>query len=132
MIFEKIPFDALDEVDLEWLTPVDMGKTDAKIMARNVANGNWDVRRLPEPAEGIAVTYPEDGLLFIYGLHGTKLFGSITKEDLLGAATADGLVGMAAHVNKPGMRAILRRLGFQPVEEMSDGYTRMELHNAQG
>ena len=128
MIFEKIPFDALDEVDLEWLTPVDMGKTDAKIMARNVANGNWDVRRLPEPAEGIAVTYPEDGLLFIYGLHGTKLFGSITKQDLLDAATAEGFSGIRCSTESRAAVRLYERLGFSVVR--TDGPKQiMELHD---
>lgn len=131
MKFQKIPFDELDILDLDWIEPIKgVGKIDVKVMSKEIALGNWDARRLPAPAQGIAVTYPDDGLLFIYYLRGRGLFGSITKQDLLDAAEVDGLNGVAAHVDNKAMYKLLSNLTFVPIEHMSDGYIRMELRNA--
>ena len=132
MRFEKIPPADYSATDLEWLTrPVPgVPKISHREMLAKLDDGEWDLWRLPEPAEGIAVAYPENGLLFVYALTGRGLFGSLTVDDLLDAASFEGLDGLAAEVRSRGMKAILSRLGFV-VAEVGPNWTKLELRRDQ-
>lgn len=125
--FERVPPAEYSINELEWLRPVPgVPKLELRRTITNLDEEEWDMWRLPAPAEGIAVTYPDRGVLFIHLLSGRGLFGSLTTKDLLDAAEAEGLDGIGAEVQSPGMRAILLRLGFM-VTEAGPGWTRMEL-----
>ena len=113
----------------EWLKPMAaLTKIEFRVMLSKLQNEEWSLRRLPAPAVGIAVTYPENGLLFIYGLHGKRLFGSITKQDLLDAATAEGFSGIRCSTESRAAVRLYERLGFSVVR--TDGPKQiMELHD---
>lgn len=127
--FQKIKPAEMSLQDMEWLKEIpSVRKNNFRKMLAHVFDGEWDLRRLPEPAKGVAVTYPEDGKLFIYYLHGTGLFGRLTKEDLLQAARDDGLSGVTCICNTTSRRRLLERVGFQ-VTGFSEGAWDMELED---
>lgn len=127
--FEKIPPREMSLQDMEWLREIQsVRKNNFRYMVSQVFDGVWDLRRLPAPAKGVAVTYPEGGKLFIYYLHGSGLFGSLNKEDLLQAARDDGLKGVACICNTTSRKRLLERVGFQ-VTGFSEGAWDMELED---
>jgi hypothetical protein len=129
--FEKIPPGEMSLEDMTWFREIkSVRKNDFKKMVGRVFDGEWDLRRLPAPAKGLAVTYPEDGKLFIYYLHGSGLFGSLNKEDLLQAARDDGLKGVACITNTTSRRRLLERVGFR-VTGFSEGAWDLELDDGQ-
>jgi len=103
-------------------------KVSYRAMVANLMKGEWQLWRLKEPAEGLAVTYPSGGKLFVYYLRGRGLFGTLKVDDLLDVALAEGCKGMAAETRKPGMLALLRRLGFKALDSVG-GYTYLELED---
>jgi hypothetical protein len=129
--FEKVPAAEMSLEDMEWLREIQsVKKNDFKKMVARIFDGEWDLRRLPAPAKGLAVTYPEGGKLFIYYLHGSGLFGSLNKEDLLQAARDDGLKGVACITNTTSRRRLLERVGFR-VTGFSEGAWDLELDDGQ-
>ncbi len=114
MRFEKLAVADMTLADMEWLKPISsVKKVVFRVMVENLASKKWDLRRLPAPASGLAVTYPDEGKLFIYYLHGRGLFGSLNKEDLLQAARDDGLVGVAAETSNRATLRLLQNIGFE-------------------
>lgn len=127
MDFKKILLEDLTEAQKSWLVPCSwVKKLSFKQMLEKLAAREYDLWLLGEPAVGLAVTYPEKDLLFIYYLHGNGLFGSLTIEDLTTIAKNEGLSGMLANVDNLGMKRILERLGFKVILESPYGYE-MEL-----
>lgn len=123
------PANWLEEKDNPWLRPEALDdKVSFRVMTAQLMAGNWQLWKLKPPAEGVAVTYPLKGKLFVYYLHGKGLFGSLKVEDLLDGSLAEGCRGMAAETRKPGILAILKRLGFKPLESVA-GYTYLELED---
>lgn len=121
---------SLDDPEAKWLRRIEgLRKVDFVWMLQALESGEAKLWRLPLPAQGVAVTYPEDGLLFIYYLHGRGLFGRLTKEDLLNAAREEGLTGVRAWVHNSRMKRILGRLGFSLVPGAAIGATAMELRD---
>lgn len=99
---------------IESLAPIrSVPKVCLYVMRDNLRSGIWKLWKLGGPAEGWAVTYPYEGALFIYYLHGHKLFGKLTSEDLLQAARAEGLSGVKAETSNPAMLRLLQRVGFE-------------------
>jgi len=100
--------------DTKWFVPnKGTPKVHLQSMKDELAAGRLDLWRICEPAEGIAVTYPRGGRLFIHYLHGRRLFANLNREDLLYAAEAEGLKGMAAETLFPAVLRILLNLGFE-------------------
>lgn len=128
--FQQVPWVERAEV-ARWLVPgtINDNKIDWRYMTQQLAYGVFTLWRLLPPAEGIAITHPHDGRLFIYHLHGQGLFDTLTKEELLTAAREEGLHGVMAETEKPGMVRLLQSLGFRVqrqdlfkwVLELSDG-----------
>lgn len=126
--FLKVHPAHFDMFDLDWMQPITgVPKVEFRKMLDNVYNGDWALWRLPYPAKGIAVSYPKDGLLFVYYLHGRDLFGSLTKEDLMKAAHDEGLNGCAAHTKDRRVARILKHIGFQEVESPDPEFICLEL-----
>ena len=125
--FQRVPPDEIGLFELSWLEPIPgVPKIDFKKMMWAIKAGSMDLWRLVDGPQGIAVTYPKDGTLFIYYLHATGLFGKLTREELLAAAEGEGLKGMTAATNLPGMVVILTRIGFE-ITGHKDGMTDLEL-----
>lgn len=97
-----------------WLEKIDgLGKIDFKGMINEIKSGNYTLWKLSPPAEGLVVTYPEDGLLFIYYLHGRGLFGSLKVEELLETARSEGLKGLRCWVHSKSRQRLMSRVGFR-------------------
>lgn len=126
--FTKVRPQDYDATDLFFLGPIPgVGKIDFRDMLAKLDSEEYQLWRLPAPAFGVAVSYPKDGLLFVYYLRGRRLFGSINNRNLLAAAHEEGLDGMAADTKEPGVRRILTSLGFQVVSEPEPGFWHLEL-----
>lgn len=127
--FLRVPPAEFDMIDLDWLKQAaNLTKIEYRYMLEQIDNENWDLWRLPYPAKGVAVSYPKDGLLFVYYLHGKGLFGSITNKDLLDVARAEGLEGLRAEVRDKKVERILRHLGFVEVDS-GDDWKKLELRD---
>lgn len=125
--FHHVPHDTIDVLDRDWLEQIpSVKKADHAKMVKKVEDGEWKLWRLGKPADGIGVTYPWEGKLFVYYLRGLGLFGTLTKEDLLALARREGLNGLAAETSSYGMKKILKRLGFLTVLE-EPGHWTLEL-----
>jgi len=114
MIFQPLAWSDLTAKDLKWFRPSGpFKKADFPQMTRMLRKGEWKLWRLPEVAEGLAVTYPQDDLLFIYYLHGKGLFGKLTSSDLYAVAESEGLNGIGCEVWSYGTYRLMRSLGFK-------------------
>jgi hypothetical protein len=100
-------------------------------MREKVYSGEWTLWRLLPPAQGVAVTYPDSGRLFIYYLHGRDFFDTLTREDLLQLAADEGCIGIWAEVtHKATYKLIKKRFGCESYME-GPGWWCVELHNGQ-
>lgn len=114
LAFKYVPWGQYNLVDYAWLEPAaDLQKMDHRKMMSNLQSGVFKMWRLRPPAEGIAVTFPFEGRLFVYYLHGTGFFDTLNKENLLEVAKSEGLSGMMAETTSKGIKKILERFGFQ-------------------
>ena len=126
--FTKIGPAEYDLTDVAWLKPIiGVPKVDFREMLTKLDTEEYQLWRLPNPAQGVAVSYPSEGLLFVYYLHGTRLFGSITSKNLLQAAHEEGLDGMAADTKDKRVLRILKSFGFQVVSEPEPEFWHLEL-----
>ena len=124
MIFAKVPWSEPAFLAGRWLRPIAaVKKLCWQEMLNHLRCGEWDLRLLPKPASGVAVTYPYRGQLFIYYLHGRGLFGRLTREDLLRAAEAEGLSGVKCDTENPATKRLLERIGFKVVFECDTGWS---------
>lgn len=132
-LFQQVPWAERDLVDTSWFTfgEAYVGKADFKKMAKMLAQGAWTLWRLLPPARGVAVSYPYEGRLFVYYLHGERLFGNVSSEDLLDVARKEGLSGVLAEVHAPATKRILSSLGFDTLEAEPPGWWKMELKDGQ-
>lgn len=129
MMFHKVFSENIDILDLDWLEEIpSVRKADFKAMVWKVTNGEWQLWRLGAPAQGVAVTYPWEGRLFIYYLRGTGLFATLTREDLLSVARLCALDGCMAETSSRAMLRILKSLGFEIMTEGPERWT-LELRN---
>lgn len=125
--FKHVPWEHISLSEMSWLEPIrGVPKVDFKKMTAAIKAGSMDLWRLIDGPEGIAVTYPNNGALFIYYLHASGLFGKLTREELLQAAEGEGLKSMSAATQLPGIVAILTRIGFE-ITGHEDGVTYLEL-----
>lgn len=128
-LFQHVPPE--DSIPLleRWLNPrtANCGKIDLDEIRVKVLSDEWDLWRLLAPARGIAVTYPEEGQLFIHYLRGKGLFGTVNKETLLSAARDEGLKGMSAEVRSDAHARLLGSVGFKVAECSPLGVWKMEL-----
>ena len=128
--FQHVPKEILHELPGKWLRPIPgVPKVDFQLMQAMLAEGKWDAWWLTDGPSGIAVSYPEDGVLFVYYLRANKLFGMLSKEDLLAVAYGEGLDGLKAQTKVPGVVRLLQAVGFEHdgfdhdawIMELSDG-----------
>jgi hypothetical protein len=117
MRFEKVDPREIPLETMEWLKPIEsVKKVVFDHMVHMIFSHKWDLRALPKPASGAAVTYPFEGKLFIYYLRGRGLFSSLNREDLLQAARDDGLTGVMAETSNPATLRLLLKVGFKPID----------------
>jgi len=103
-----------------------MDKVDFKELNAKVESGEWTLWRLGEPSKGVAVTYPNQGTLYVHYLRGVGLFDSLTPEDLQRVVHNVGLKAMVADVVKASRKILLSSVGFQTIMEDNGTWT-MEL-----
>lgn len=127
VVFHKLPADT----QTDWLEQIPgVNKVDFKRMTSAIRSGEYTLWQITgEGPDGIAVTYPEDGFLFIYYLHATGLFGKLTRDDLFNVSRAEKcLEGLRAAATKGGMVVLLRKLGFE-ITGYDNGVTDLELED---
>lgn len=128
--FQRVPYGELDVFSATWLEELTcVPKRDFQKMVSMLEADQWDLWNLPNPASGVAVTYPKDDLLFIHYLHGRRLFGNLTKEVLLQAARDEGLKGMKAEVQTLSRAWLLASVGFRTLDTDLESYWVMELRD---
>lgn len=121
MRFEIVRWEQLSDDDRKWLEPMPgVDKPNFREMQQKLVDGEWWIFRLPWPAQGLAVGFPDEGRLFIYYLRGYQLFSTVTSEDLLAAARAVNLHGMRAETRKLGVLKLLLNKGFR-LTKITDG-----------
>lgn len=114
MRFELRSWESLSDDEKAWLAPMPgVDKPDFRLMRHKLETNQWWLFKLPFPAEGLAVGFPDDGKLFIYYLRGYQLFGTVSAEDLCDAARHVGLSGMKAETRKLGVLKLMLNKGFR-------------------
>lgn len=109
MKWEKTPL-----IESPWLEQIEgLGKIDFLAMKNQIKSGEMTLWKLSPPAEGLVVTHPEDGVLFIYYLHGRGLFGSLKMKDMLDTARDEGLAGVRCWVHSKAKQRLMSRVGFR-------------------
>lgn len=128
MKVEKVEFDQITEDDKKWLTPMPgVEKPELRVMMQRIKFGSLDLWRFRPPSIGVAVTYPDEGRLFIYYLQGYRILDTLSKEDLLDLATSQGLSGMRAETHKLGVLKLLINRGFKHIRTGETGIHVLEL-----
>lgn len=121
--FEKISYEDLTPEDAKWLVKFpSLGKREFRSLPQKFSSGEFTLWKVKPPGEGLAITYPDSGLLFVYYLHGRGLFGRLNKEILLDLASSEGLEGLRTEVGTESRVRLFKKFGWSPVFQGDAGW----------
>lgn len=127
--FEHVRPHDYDQEVLTWLKVIPgVPKLDFKLMLSKLDEEEWHLWKIPKPGSGIVVSYEEDGLLFVYYLHGKRFFPRVTVKDLLIVINEAEVEGLRCWVSRSSVRKLLEKLGFKHVNDV-DQFQVMELRH---